>query len=92
MANDNKKAAYEIEVDGKKFRLSAPSRHVLKIVYAKLMRVSGELNLIEAGEIILNSCWVDGDPEIKTDDTLFIPACLKAAELIEQKEATLKKL
>lgn len=92
MAKQEQKAAYEIEVEGYKAQLRKPTRFDLKVVYAKLMRATGELNLIEAGEIMLTSCWISGDKEIKEDDNLFISACLKACELIEQKEATLKKL
>ena len=92
MAENGKKAAYEIEVGGKKCKLSEPTRYVLKVVYSKLLKSNGDLNLVEAGEIILNSCWVSGDKEIKDDDSLFIAACLSAAELIETKEAKLKKL
>ena len=88
----NQKAAYEIEVGGFKCRLKVPDRHVLKVVYSKLLKANGDLNLVEGGEIILNSCWISGDKEIKQDDNMFISACLKAAELIEVKEATLKKL
>jgi len=43
-------------------------------------------------EIMLNSCWIDGDEEIKTDDSLFLAASSKLAELIEVKEAELVKL
>jgi len=86
------KAAYELTIGEYKCKLSEPTRHELKIAYAKLMRMTGELNLVEAGEILLNSCWISGDAEIKKNDDLFISACLKAAELIEVKEASLKKL
>ena len=86
------KAAYELEVGGFKCRLKEPDRMILKIVYGKLTKMNGEMDTIGAGEIMLNSCWIDGDIEIKQNDGLFISACLKCVELIEQKEATLKKL
>lgn len=91
MAN-KQKAAYEIEVEGYKCRLSEPTRQTLKIVYSKMLKADGSLNLIEGGEIMLNSCWIDGDKEIKEDDKLFVSACLSACQLIEVKEAKLKKL
>lgn len=87
-----KKAAYEIEVEGFSCRLRAIDRNTLKVVYAKMLKATGEMNLIESGEIILNTCWVDGDKEIKQHDDLWLAACLKCVELIEQKEAKLKKL
>ena len=86
------KAAYEIEVDGFTCKLAEPTRQVLKIVYAKMLKADGSLNLVEGGEIMLNSCWIEGDKEIKENDNLFISACLSACQLIEVKEAKLKKL
>lgn len=85
-------ASYEIEVDGFKCKLSEPTRQVLKVVYSKMLKADGSLNLIEGGEIMLNSCWISGDKEIKEDDNLFISACLSACQLIEVKEAKLVKL
>ena len=46
----------------------------------------------KAYEIVLRDCWLAGDEEIKTDDTLFISASAKLADLIEVKEAELEKL
>lgn len=43
-------------------------------------------------EIMLKGCWLSGDEEIKTDDSLFLSASAKLAELIEVKEAELVKL
>lgn len=92
MSTNKSKAAYELEIDGFKCRLKAIDRFTLKVAYAKLVNASGQMNIIDAGELILNSCWLEGDKEIKEDDTLWASACMKCFELIEQKEATLKKL
>ena len=43
-------------------------------------------------EILLNNCWLAGDEEIKTDDALFLGVSTKLGELVEVKEAELKKL
>lgn len=43
-------------------------------------------------EIILNNCWIEGDEEIKTEDSYFLGAMQKLAELIQVKEAELVKL
>lgn len=85
-------AAFELEIDGYKCRLRKIDRATLKVVYSKMLKASGEMNLIDTGEIILNTCWIDGDKEIKNNDDLWLAACLKCVELIEQKEASLKKL
>ena len=43
-------------------------------------------------EIMLRNCWLAGDEEIKTDDALFLGVSAKLGELIDIKEAELKKL
>ena len=47
---------------------------------------------IKFNEIILNGAWLAGDEDIKTNDTLFLSASAKLAELIEVKEAEIVKL
>ena len=85
-------AAFELEIEGYKCTLRKIDRATLKVVYAKMLKANGEMNLLDSGEIILNTCWLDGDKEIKDNDDLWVAACLKCVELIEQKEATIKKL
>lgn len=65
----------------------------------KIDRVTFELALkhyrkdeeIRAGEIILNTCWIDGDEEIKTNDELLIAAALQVKEMIIIFETSIKK-
>lgn len=54
--------------------------------------VVGKNNPMKYNEILLENCWLDGDPEIKTDDALFLGVSAKLGELVEVKEAELKKL
>lgn len=54
----------------------------------KLEMSMGKLQ--KQGEAVLNNCWLGGSEKIKTDTSLWTGACLKAGELIEYKEATLK--
>ncbi|MCM1035538.1 MAG: hypothetical protein NC038_05520 [Paludibacter sp.] len=49
-------------------------------------------NPMKFNEVILQDCWLGGDDEIKTNDTLFLSVSSKIAELIEVKEAELEKL
>lgn len=42
-------------------------------------------------EVILKNCWLGGDPEILTDDTLFLAASSKLDQVIEFKKAELVK-
>ena len=43
-------------------------------------------------EVMLNQLWVAGDEEIKTRDDLFLAASQKMQEVLEVKEAEIKKL
>lgn len=52
-----------------------------------------EINMgkqFKTGEAVLNNCWLGGSDEIKADNALWMNACIKAGELIEFKEASLK--
>jgi hypothetical protein len=42
-------------------------------------------------EVILKNCWLGGDPEILTDDSLFLAASSKLDQVIEFKKAELVK-
>lgn len=48
--------------------------------------------MYKTGEAVMTNCWIGGSEEIKSDDSLWMNACTKASELIEFKEASLKKL
>ena len=52
----------------------------------------GKTDPMKYNEILLNNCWLAGDEEIKTDDALFLGVSTKLGELVEVKEAELKKL
>lgn len=78
---------YEIEIDGRYAYLKTPDRKTLS--YASSFATKDP---IKFNETILNNCFIGGDEEIKKDDTLFLGVCEKLPELIQVKEATLKKL
>lgn len=78
---------FRIKIADKECYLKKPSRKALG--YAS---VAGKDNPLKFNEVILNDCWLGGDDEIKTDDTLFLSISSKIAELIEVKEAELEKL
>lgn len=78
---------FALSVDGKTAYVHRPSRKTLS--YASSVATKDPLKF---NEILLNGCWLGGDEEIKTDDALFLSASAKLAELIEVKEAELKKL
>ena len=52
----------------------------------------GQTEIIAAGEIVLRGCWLEGDQAILDNDTYLVPAALQAYNLIDLKEAVLKKI
>ena len=54
--------------------------------------VAGKSDPMKFNEVILNQCWLASDEEIKTDDSLFLGVSAQIAQLVEVKEAELKKL
>ena len=47
---------------------------------------------IRSNEVLLENCWLGGDESVKTDDSKFMGVSPVLAEIIQVKEATLKKL
>lgn len=78
---------YQVEVDGHIAYLKKPSRKALGAA-----AVIGKSDPMKYNEVLLNNCWIEGDEAIKTDDALFLGVSAQLAEIIEIKEATLKKL
>lgn len=77
---------YLIEVDGKQCVVRKPGRKDLS--FAMLLKDDP----IKFNETLLNNLWVDGDEELKTNDDYFLAVSSQLGELLQIKEATLKKL
>ena len=80
-------SVFKIEVDGKTAYLHSPDRKTLS--YASNI---GSQDPMKFNEILLKNCWLAGDEEIQTNDSLFMSVSSKLAEIIEFKEAKLEKL
>jgi hypothetical protein len=78
---------YKITVDGRECYLKSPSRKGLG--YASQ---AGQNNPMKFNEVLLNDCWLGGDEEIKTNDTLFISIGAHLAKIIDVKESEMVKL
>ncbi len=78
---------YLLEVEGRKAYLKSPDRKTLG--YAGSV---GQKNPMKFNEIMLENCWLGGDEEIKTNDSFFLAAASKLAELIDVKKASLVKI
>ena len=80
-------SVYSVTVDSKTAYLKKPDRKALSA--AAVLRTTDPMKY---NEVLLNNCWLGGDEEIKTNDELFLGVSSKLADLIEIKEAELKKL
>ena len=76
---------FEITVEGKGCILHRPTRQDLS--YVSVVK-----DPVKMSEVMLNQLWVAGDEEIKTQDDLFLAAIQKMQEVLEVKEAEIKKL
>ncbi len=81
----------QLVVGNKVCYLKKVNRGTLEIALGFLMKINSNPEPIKAGEIIINTCWVCGDEEIRSNDDYFMGACLQASGLIEQKSSFLKK-
>lgn len=81
------KEIFAVTVDNHIAYLKRPDRKSLS--YASSI---GTKDPIKFNEILLNNCWLGGSEDIKKDDSLFLSASSKLAELLEVKEAELVKL
>lgn len=77
---------YLIEVEDKACVVRKPNRKDLS--FAMLLKDDP----IKFNETLLNNLWIEGDAEIKTNDDYFLAVSSQLGELLQIKEATLKKL
>lgn len=76
---------FEITVEGKTCILRKPNRKDLS--YASVVK-----DPIKMSETLLNRLWLGGDEEIKTDDELFMATVNMMDDVLEVREAEIKKL
>lgn len=78
---------FKLRIEDKEAFLKSPDRKTLS--YASSVATKDPLKF---NEILLGNCWLGGDEEIKTNDSYFLAASSKIAEIIQVKEAELEKL
>lgn len=76
---------FGIVIEDKVCYLKKPDRKVLS--YAS--QVGSDP--MKFNEVIMKNCWISGDEEILTDDSLFLAASTKLDQVIEFKKAELVK-
>ena len=73
--------------DGKEAFLKKPDRKIMSYAMTKM-----QSNPLGYAEVILNQCFLGGDEEVKTNDDYFFGAAAQLEQMIEAKNAALKKL
>lgn len=76
---------YQITVEDKSCIVRKPNRKDLSYI-------SAVNNPVQMTETLINQLWVEGDEDIRQDDELFLAAAAKLGEIIQIKEAEIKKL
>lgn len=81
-------AIYEIAFDDdKKAYIKKPSRQILSMAMSK-----SQTNPLAFAEVILKQCFLGGDSEVKDNDDYFLGAASQLEEVMQVKNAQLKKL
>lgn len=78
---------YKVSCEGKHAYLKKPDRKTLSYATSVASK-----DPIKFNEIMLAGCWIAGDEEIKTDDSLFLSVSQHLSELIAVKDAEMLKL
>lgn len=78
---------FAYEADGKTCYLHRPSRQAIAAA-----SVVGKEDAFKFAEVIVSSCWLGGDEELRTEDKYFMGLSQKVSELVEIKVGELKKL
>lgn len=69
------------------------SRAIYSVANSKMISLStGGMDNLAAGEVILENCWMEGDKEIKENESIKMAAEMQAVGLMELREAELVKL
>lgn len=79
-------AIFEIIVEDKRCFLRSPDRKIMSQA-----SIVGAQNPMAFNEYILEKCWLAGDEEIKTVDSYFMGASGQLSEVLNLKEASIKK-
>ena len=80
-------AVYEVEVEGKKAYFKAPDRNILGLAMKK-----GMDNPLASIEVVAQNCFLAGDKVLLEEDAYFLSVSKVLGEMMQVKEASLKKL
>lgn len=78
------------------FKITAPERKLTAFcrnpTRQEMSFVSGIKDPVKFNETLLKTCWLDGDMEIQTSDTVFMGLAPQIAKLMHSEEVILEKL
>lgn len=83
------KGVFLIECEGKQALLRQPTRNDLSYAMAAS---GGGKDFVKMNEAYLNQLWLEGDEELRRDDAYFFAVSEQLGDMIQKKEASLKKL
>lgn len=66
--------------------IKKPDNKVINFAMQKLPQ------MLEAGKVIIKSCWLGGDERLRKDDSFLNAAALQVIELLETRQGRLKKV
>lgn len=78
---------YYLVVEDKACLLKAPDRKTLS--YASK---SAEKDPMAFNDVLLKGCFIEGDTEVRDNDSYFLGASQQLAAIVEVKESSLEKL
>ncbi len=78
---------FKVEIEDAVCYLKKPDRKTLSFAMT-----DAQTNPLGFAEVILENCWLGGDEIIKTNDDYFMAASGVIDELIEIKQAAIKKI
>lgn len=78
------------------FKISCPTRKLVAYCHnpsrQQMSYISSVKDPVKFNEALLKACWIDGDMEIQTSDTVFMGLAPQIAELMHAEEVKLEKL
>jgi hypothetical protein len=83
----NPNGIFELTVGDKSAYLKKPDRKVISMATSL-----GSTDPVHIAELIMDACWLGGDEEIRKDDDYFMSAMNKLQDMVDLKEADLKKI
>jgi hypothetical protein len=65
-----------------------PNRQVMGMA---IKEMSGPLQAVGAGDVIIDNCWLGGDERIQTNEKIRTAACVHICQIVELYDGSVKK-